>query len=129
MSLRSPLGRVLGLGSAREGVGHWWALRLSSVALVPLMLWFLVSLAALGTLDHAVVADFLHAPFNAFLTLLLIGAMAYHSYLGVGVVVEDYVHAPFTRIVVLVVSRFVHLAAGAAAAFAVLRIVFGSPFS
>ncbi len=129
MSLRSPLGRVLGLGSAREGVGHWWVQRVSSVALVPLSLWFVVSMAALGTLDYGVIVDFVQAPFNAFLLLLLALTLAYHSYLGVSVVLEDYVHAPLTKITSLMLVRFAHVLAGGAAVFAVLRIAFGNHLS
>ena len=126
MSLRSPLGRVLGLGSARTGAEHWWAQRVSAVALVPLTVWFLISILALGTLAHAAVIEFLAKPVNGFLTLLLVLSLAYHSYLGIGVIVEDYVHAPATKIGSLLVARFAHFITAAAAVFAILRIVFGN---
>ncbi len=126
MSLRSPLGRVLGLGSARTGSEHWWAQRVSAVALVPLTLWFFISMLALGTLEHAEVVAFLSGPLNGFLTLLLVVSLAYHSYLGCSVIVEDYVHGPATKIGTLLAMRFAHLVAAAAAVFALLRIVFGN---
>jgi succinate dehydrogenase / fumarate reductase membrane anchor subunit len=129
MSLRSPLGRVLGLGSARDGVAHWWVQRVSSVALVPLTLWFVLSMAVLGTLDYGAVVDFLQAPFNAFMMVLLIATLAYHSYLGLSVVIEDYVHAPLLKISSLLGVRFAHVLAGGAAVFAVLRIAFGNHLS
>jgi len=126
MSLRSPLGRVLGLGSARAGSQHWWSQRVSAVALVPLTLWFVVSLLALGAADHATVQAFLARPFNGFLCILLLAALAYHSYLGANVIVEDYVRTPATKIVTMLVLRFAHIVAGAAAVFAILSIVFGN---
>ncbi|MBS0611865.1 MAG: succinate dehydrogenase, hydrophobic membrane anchor protein [Proteobacteria bacterium] len=129
MSLRSPLGRVLGLGSAREGVTHWWAQRVGAVALVPLCLWLVLSLAALGSLDHEAVVGFLRQPLNTLLALLLVLAGAHHSYLGVEVVIEDYVHAPAAKITGLVLSRLAHMLAAAAGVFALLRIAFGNHFS
>lgn len=126
MNLRSPLGRVLGLGSAREGVGHWWAQRLSAVALVPLTLWLVLSLAALGHLDYESVLGFLRQPLHTVLALLLVLASAHHSYLGVGVVIEDYVHAPVAKITCLIVARFAHVLAAAVGVFALLRIAFGT---
>lgn len=126
MSLRTPLGKVLGLGSARSGAEHWWAQRVSAIALVPLTVWFVVSMLALGTLRHADVIDFLGRPLNGFLTLLLVLSLAYHSYLGISVVIEDYVHAPAAKIGGLLAARFAHVVAAAAALFAILRIVVGN---
>ena len=92
MSLRSPLGRVLGLGSAKEGTGHWRAQRVSAVALIPLTLWFMFSLLGLPALDYATVKLWLSVPLSGFLAVLLIAVLTYHSYLGTIVVIEDYVH-------------------------------------
>ena len=129
MSLRSPLGRVLGLGSARDGSHHWWSQRVSAVALVPLTLWFLVSILLLGNSDYAAVVEFVAKPFNGFLCILLVATLAYHSYLGSNVIVEDYVHRPAARIIGLLALRFAHVLAAGAAVFAVLRIVFGNHLS
>ena len=129
MSLRSPLGRVLGLGSARTGAEHWWAQRVSAVALVPLTVWFVASTLALRTLQYVAVIDFIGRPLNSFLLLLLVLSLAYHSYLGISVIIEDYVHAPATKIGSLLAARFAHIVAAAAAVFAILRIVFGNPTS
>jgi succinate dehydrogenase / fumarate reductase, membrane anchor subunit len=125
VSLRSPLGKVLGTGSAKEGVGHWWALRLSAVALVPLTLWFFFSLLLLPSLDYATVHAWLSVPMSAFLAILLVAALTYHSYLGTNEVVEDYVHTAGAKLFLLLSLKFVYVFCGGAGIFAVLRIAFG----
>jgi succinate dehydrogenase / fumarate reductase membrane anchor subunit len=121
------LGRVLGLGSAKDGTEHWWAQRVSAVALVPLTLWFAISLLTLPALNYAGVRAWLSYPWSGFLAVLLVGVLAYHSYLGAVVVVEDYVHSAGTKIASLLLLRFVHVLAGGAGIFAILRIAFGPP--
>ena len=90
--LRSPLGRARGLGSARAGSHHWWAQQVSSIALVPLTLWFIWSLMHLTGASQADVADWLASPVRLALLLALIAATFHHLQLGVQVVLEDYVH-------------------------------------
>jgi succinate dehydrogenase / fumarate reductase membrane anchor subunit len=90
--LRSPLGRARGLGSARAGSHHWWAQRLTALALVPLTLWFIFSVIHLSGASHQVVIDWLSAPLTLGLMLALIAATFHHLQLGVQVVIEDYVH-------------------------------------
>jgi succinate dehydrogenase / fumarate reductase membrane anchor subunit len=126
MSLRSPLGRVLGLGAAKEGVHHWWVQRLSAVALVFLTLWFIVALLGLGPLQYEAVQAWVARPVNTALLVLLVIVLMYHSQLGVQVVLEDYVPHEATKLVSLIANQFVHVALGAIAVFAVLRIAFGS---
>ncbi len=92
MSLRSPLGKVLGMGSAKDGTAHWWAQRVSAVALIPLTLWFVFSLLTLPAFDYDTVRTWLSVPVSGFLAVLLVAVLAYHSYLGTTVIVEDYVH-------------------------------------
>ena len=72
MSLRSPLGRVLGLGSAREGTHHWWVQRLTSVALVPLVIWFVVSLLLLPSLDYPTVVSWMGESSTALALIVLV---------------------------------------------------------
>ncbi|HUO20572.1 MAG TPA: succinate dehydrogenase, hydrophobic membrane anchor protein [Steroidobacteraceae bacterium] len=127
MTLRAPLRRVLGAGSAREGVRHWWLQRLSAVALVPLTVWFLVSILALPSLDHATVAGWMHGSTTALLLILLVLTAAWHSQLGVRVVVEDYVPAPGVRTVTLTLLTGAHALLAAAGVFAVLRVALGAP--
>ncbi|MBL8264871.1 succinate dehydrogenase, hydrophobic membrane anchor protein [Steroidobacter sp.] len=126
MSLRSPVGRVLGLGSAGEGVGHWWTQRVTSVALVLLGLWFVFSLVHLPDLAYTTLVAWLASPVNAVLLALLVGTSLYHSLLGVQVVVEDYVSNHGTKIVTMLVLQFLHIVLGALGIFSVLRVAFGS---
>jgi succinate dehydrogenase / fumarate reductase membrane anchor subunit len=122
--LRSPLGRAIGLGSAKEGVMHWWAQRVTAVALVPLLLWFVISLIGLTGAGRPAVVAWLHAPFPAIATVLMLFAVFYHMSLGIQVVVEDYVHTEWLKISALVLNKLVAVALGAAGIFAVLRIAF-----
>ena len=126
MSLRSPVGRVLGLGSAKEGVSHWWSQRVTAVGLVLLGLWFACSLLQLGSFDHGAVVAWIGTPTHAVLLSLLIGTAAYHSQLGVQVVVEDYVSNKGWKIVTMLFVNFLHVALAALGVFSVLRIAFGA---
>jgi succinate dehydrogenase / fumarate reductase membrane anchor subunit len=125
MSLRSPLGRVLGLGSAKEGTAHWWGQRVTAVALLPLTLWFLVSLLTLPGLDYETVRVWLSVPITGFLAVLLVAVLTYHSYLGTMVIVEDYVASSGMKVFSLMLLRFLYVLAGGAAIFAILRVAFG----
>lgn len=124
MNLRSPLGAVLGQGAA-GGVHHWWLQRVSSVALVPLGLWFAVSLALLPDLGYATVHAWLGAPVAAVLMLLLVVTAVHHSWLGVAVVLEDYVAGRTRRTLALLLSQLLHLVLAVAASFAVLKVALG----
>ncbi|HWG32206.1 MAG TPA: succinate dehydrogenase, hydrophobic membrane anchor protein [Steroidobacteraceae bacterium] len=124
MSLRSPLGRVLGLGSAKEGVHHWWVQRLTSVALVPLAVWFLVSLLSLPALDHTTVIVWMAQSGTSLLLILFVLIATWHSQLGLRVVVEDYVHGG-AKTVVLVLVTFAHALIAVAGVFAILKVAFG----
>jgi succinate dehydrogenase / fumarate reductase membrane anchor subunit len=125
VSLRSPVGRALGLGAAKEGVGHWWSQRITAVALVALTLWFVAALLRLGTLEYTALIAWIGEPVTAVLLVLLIGTLIYHSLLGVQVVVEDYVQGA-VKVATLLASNFLHVILGALAVFAVLRIAFGN---
>ena len=126
MSLRAPLGRVLGLGSAKGGTDHWWGQRISGVALVFLGLWFAGSLHGLGPLEHGAVLIFIGTPINTVLLSLLCLTVAWHSWLGVQVVIEDYVHAHGLKIVLLLLSRFVHVFVAVLSVYSILRIGLGA---
>jgi succinate dehydrogenase / fumarate reductase, membrane anchor subunit len=123
-SLRSPLGTVTGLGSAKSGVHHWWLQRLTSIALLPLTIWFTVSLLSLPSLDHVTVISWIAQSWTALLFLLVLAA-TYHSQLGVRVVVEDYIHNTGSRTLILVILTFVHALLAVAGVFAILKVAFG----
>ena len=125
MSLRSPIGRVTGLGTAKEGAGHWWSQRVTSVALLLLGLWFVASLLRMPNFGYELVTTWIAMPLNAVLLLPLIGTLVYHSQLGVQVVVEDYVHHHGLKIATMLLLTFAHVVVAALAIFAVLRIAFG----
>ena len=127
MSLRSPLGRVRGLGAAGSGVHHWWVQRMTAVALVPLGIWLVVSLLALPSLDFVTVVSWMGGTWTASLLVLALLTASWHSALGIQVVVEDYVHDHGLKTLSLMLSGFVHVVIAVAGSFAVLRIAFGSP--
>jgi succinate dehydrogenase / fumarate reductase membrane anchor subunit len=125
MSMRSPLRRVTHLGSAKGGSGHWYAQRVSAVALVLLSLWFIFSLVTLGGATHDHVVAWLSSPVAAALAVLLVLTAAWHALLGLQVVVEDYVGDKGKRLAVLLVVKFAFAVAAVIGVLAVLRIAFG----
>lgn len=125
MSLRTPLGRVRGLGSAKDGTSHWWMQRVSSVLLAPLSIWFLLCALPLLGADYADARVWLAQPLNAFLILALVLALVYHALLGVQVVVEDYIHTRWLEVAVLTSVRLLAFLAALATSLAVVRIAVG----
>lgn len=127
MKLRSPLSRVLGSGSAREGTDHWWAQRVSAVALLILASWFLISLLMLGAVefDYAAVSNWASRPLNSVMLTLFVVTLGYHSSLGIQVIIEDYVHGPMIKVIALMLSKFAHIFVALTAVFAVLKLAFG----
>jgi succinate dehydrogenase / fumarate reductase membrane anchor subunit len=120
--LRSPLGRVRGAGSAKSGTHHWWMQRVTSIALLPLTIWFIVSLATSAGMTHGEVLLWIGSPFNAVLLLALIALTFHHTASGLQVVIEDYTKQEWLKIgLILAVKGFCWLL-GIAAALAVLRI-------
>lgn len=125
MSYRTPLGRVRHLGSAKDGTRHWWAQRLTAIALVPLTVWFVVNIVALIGADRPAVVGWLGLPVTAVLMVLMVGATFHHAQLGLQVVIEDYVHGEGVKLTLIVLVKFAALALAVAAIFAVLKIAFG----
>ena len=124
MSLRTDLGKVRGLGSAREGVGHWWAQRLTAIALIPLLFWFVASVVPLVGAELRIVREWISSPVNSVLLLTLIVAVFHHAQLGLQVVIEDYVHRGWLKLASVIAVKFAAFGLGATSLFAVLKIAF-----
>ena len=123
--LRTPLSRARGLGSARQGVHHWWAQRITAVALIPLVAWFAISLIMLSGADYAVVRAWIGSPVVMVLLTLTIVIGLHHGQIGMQEVVEDYVHGEGMKLALIVLLRFIAVFFGLAAIVAILRIGFG----
>lgn len=120
--LRSPLARARGLGAAKSGVHHWWSVRLSSIALTPLTIWFVWTVIALAGQPHGAVVAWMAAPLNTVLLLLLVGLTFHHAAQGLQTVIEDYVHVEFTRLLALLAMKAVVVVLALLSILAVLRV-------
>ena len=120
--LRSPLGRVRGLGSARSGVRHWWVERITALALVPLTLWFICAAIRLTGATRTDVADWLSSPWTMALMLALIVATFHHMQLGLQVVIEDYVHHDQAKVPLVLLVKGLSFLLAAACIVATLRL-------
>lgn len=123
--LRSPLARARGLGSAKDGTGHWWAQRVTAVALVPLTIWFVASVVLLTNCSYERFVAWVGSPLPAILLVLLIVATFHHAQLGLQVVIEDYVHGEGRKLAGIVLVKLAAFALGTAAVLSVLRLAFG----
>jgi succinate dehydrogenase / fumarate reductase membrane anchor subunit len=120
---RSPLARAQGLGSARGGVKHWWAQRVSAIALLPLTLWFLGSIIAHAGSDYAAFIGWLKTPLTDISMVLLLLALFHHTALGLQVVIEDYIHSN-AKFAAVITVRLGCIALASAGIIAILRIAF-----
>ena len=120
--MRTDLGRVRGLGTAKEGVHHWWMQRLTAIALIPLTLWFIISIATLNNASYTETVNWLSIPLVSIFMILLVSATLYHALLGVQVVVEDYIHQEGLKFILLIGLKFIFLVFGVAAIFSLLKI-------
>lgn len=125
MSLRSDLGRVRGLGSAKEGVSHWRWQRITALALIPLSLWLMTALLGMVGADYAQVVAWIRSPLVTVLLLALTGALFYHLLLGVQVVIEDYVHSQWLQIAAQFALRLGVTLCALLAAVSILKISVG----
>jgi len=124
VSLRTPLSQARGLGAAKEGTGHWWAQRLTSVFLVPLVLWGAFSVAMLPDLSHAGLVAWLQKPVVSVLLIALLIVVFWHMELGLRIIVEDYVHLAWLKVAAIVLVDFAVLLLAVAAVAAVVGIAF-----
>ena len=125
MSYRTPLGRVRGLGSAKDGTHHWWVQRLTAIALVPLTVWFVVSVLMMIGADRGTMVSWLGSPITAGLTVMLVVAVFHHAQLGLQVVIEDYVPNETWKIGLIIFVKFAALLLGGIAVISVLKLAFG----
>src|SRR5687767_7956053 len=122
--MRSPLGRAIGLGSAKEGVDHWWAERITALALVPLTLWFVIAVIELAGADRAAFVAWVRHPVPAVLLVLLLIATFYHNALGLQVVIEDYVENEALRFGLIIIVKLASIVLAVLGIFAVLKLSF-----
>lgn len=122
--MRTPLSRVRGLGSAKDGTQHFWHQRLTAMANIPLILFFIWTVVSLNGTDHAQTVAYLSHPFVAIVMLMVLGAGIYHMKLGMQTVIEDYVHGASGKLL-LVLNTFFAIAIAVTCAFAVLKLAFG----
>jgi succinate dehydrogenase / fumarate reductase, membrane anchor subunit len=121
---RTPLSRARGLGSAKTGVHHWWMQRITAIALIPLVVWFAISLVMMSGADYAVVRAWIGSPLVMLLLILTIGVGLHHGQLGLQVVWEDYTDGAL-RVVMIVLTKFIAVLFGLGAIVAIMRIGFG----
>ncbi|MDO9306486.1 MAG: succinate dehydrogenase, hydrophobic membrane anchor protein [Mesorhizobium sp.] len=123
--MRTALGRVRGLGSAREGTDHFWRQRLTAVANVPLILFFVGLVVSLNGASYQEVRETLANPLVALLTILILASALYHMKLGMQSIIEDYIHGEGLKVVLVMLNIFFPIVIGAVSLFALLKIAFG----
>ena len=120
--MKSPLARARGLGSAKEGANHWMAQRITAIANIPLVIWFVYSIITHLGASHAEFTGWLAHPINAIAMILLVLSTFYHAKLGSQVVVEDYIHNEGLKFFKLIALKLFFFAAGVACIFSILKI-------
>jgi len=125
-SLRSALGRARGLGSAKEGTHHWWAQRVTALALIPLTLWFVYSVLGLAAGDYSDFVYWCRNPLNATALVLFLAVAFHHAQLGMQVVIEDYVSSHGSRTALIIVVKFACYALATLSIISILSLTFGA---
>ena len=125
MKYRTPLSIARGLGSSKDGLGHWWMQRLTALALVPLVLWFVVSIIVLAGQDRGHVLTWLQSPFHGVVLSLFLITSLYHANLGLQTIFEDYIQARWLQLSSRIAAAFAAVFLGFAGVFVLLRLAFG----
>lgn len=122
---RAPLSVALGLGSAKDGLGHWWMQRLTAIALLPLVLWFVVSIITLAGQGRAQVLAWMQSPFHGVVLCLFLITSLYHANLGLMKIFEDYIQVRWLQLTSRIAASFTAVFLGFAGVFALLKLAFG----
>lgn len=125
-SLRAPLAEVRGLGSAKHGAEHWWHQRLTAIALIPLSIWFVLSVIGHLGADYAGFVAWMKSPLSATMMVLTVVVTFHHAQSGLQVVIEDYVHRECMKLAGVVAVKFICFALAAACVISVLKLTFGA---
>ena len=126
ISLVTDLARARGLGASHTGTDHWWAQRLTSLALVPLSLWFILSVAGLAGADYIKVKLWLSSPVNATLAIALVLVMFHHAASGMEVIFEDYIHCKCAKVTAIVAVKFAAALGAIVSILSVLKLALGA---
>ena len=125
MSLRTPLAKVKGLGSAKQGTHHWWHQRLTALALLPLSLWFIYSLVSMTSADYNSLINWLRLPYVAVLLIFFVISLLYQAQLALQVVIEDYINSEWQKFACIIMIKFLSVIGALAAVLSVLNVFFG----
>ena len=125
MEYRTPIKKARGLGAAKHGVEHWWFQRITAVALIPLVLWFIFGIMSHAGADYETVHAWIAQPVVAVLFVLLLAMAFHHAQLGLQVIWEDYIHPHWLQVTFIVVTKFAAVVLGLGGIFAVIKIALG----
>ncbi|GEO12544.1 succinate dehydrogenase, hydrophobic membrane anchor protein [Microvirga aerophila] len=125
VSMRTPLARVKGLGASGHGVEHWWLHRMTAVSNVPLIIAFVIIVAALAGSDYARAIDIISHPLVAIILILAVISVTNHMRLGMQIVIEDYVHDKGYKIAAVIANNFYAVIIAIACLYAILKVSLG----